>query len=131
MAKTVPKTVPDYIASRPDNTQAALTRVRRAIQKALPAAEEVISYAIPAYKVHGRVTIYFAGWKEHFSIYPVSAPLVAAFKQELAAYTVRKGTIRFPLAEPVPSALIGRIAKFMARQTAERIKSKSSAAKKR
>ena len=90
------------------------------MRKALPRAEEVISYQIPAYKLNGRVVIYFAGWKEHYSIYPAQRRLVAAFKTRLAPYEVNnKGTIRFPLSEPVPARLIEAIAKFRAMEVTE------------
>jgi uncharacterized protein YdhG (YjbR/CyaY superfamily) len=93
--------------------QRVLEHVRRAIRRALPEADEVISYQIPAYKVPGRVVIYFAGWKEHYSIYPATAPLVAEFKDELAPYEVNnKGTIRFPLTGRIPAGLIAGIARF-------------------
>jgi uncharacterized protein YdhG (YjbR/CyaY superfamily) len=98
--------------------------VRHAIRKALPQAEEVISYQIPAYKIRGSAVIYFAGWKQHYSLYPAGDRLVAEFKDELAGYKINKGTIRFPLSEPVPVKLIERIAKFRAREIAEREKSK-------
>ena len=90
------------------------------MRKALPRAEEVISYQIPAYKLNGRVVIYFAGWKEHYSIYPAQRRLVAAFKERLAPYEVNnKGTIRFPLSEPVPARLIEDIARFRAKEVTE------------
>ena len=90
------------------------------MRKALPTAEEVISYQIPAYKLNGRVVIYFAGWKEHYSIYPAQRRLVAAFKTRLAPYEVNnKGTIRFPLSEPVPARLIEAIATFRAQEVTE------------
>src|SRR4029453_12382324 len=95
-------TVGAYIAAQPRATQAALRQVRRAIRGALPGARETISYQIPAYTVGGARVIYFAGWKEHFSIYPASAGLVAAFRAALAPYAISKGTIRFPLSGPVP-----------------------------
>jgi uncharacterized protein YdhG (YjbR/CyaY superfamily) len=117
MAKTNYKSVDAYIASKPDGVQDVLQRVRGAIRKALPAAEEVISYQIPAYKVNGRTVIYFAGWKEHYSIYPATATLVAAFKKQLAPYEVNnKGTIRFPLGGRVPVMLIAGIARFRAKE---------------
>lgn len=113
-----PETVAAYIAKFPRPAQAVLKKVRGAMQKALPKAVEVISYSIPAYKVDGRVAIYFAGWKEHYSIYPATAPLVAAFKDRLEPYEVNnKGTIRFPMSEPVPVKLIADIARFRAKQT--------------
>lgn len=116
MAKTNFKTVDAYIAAQPESARPALERVRAAIRKALPAAEETISYQIPAYKVDGRVAIYFAGWKKHYSVYPATAALVDAFKDELARYELSKGTIRFPLSEPVPAKLIERLAAFRARE---------------
>jgi uncharacterized protein YdhG (YjbR/CyaY superfamily) len=131
MAKTDWKSVDEYIASQPETVQSVLELVRSTIRKAMPGAEEVISYQIPAYKLHGRVAIYFAGWMQHYSLYPATGHLVAAFKDELARYEVTKGTIRFPLSEPVPVRLIGRIAKFRAKEAAERETLKAATAKKR
>ena len=131
MAKTDCKSVDQYIASRPAAVQGVLERVRSTIRKALPGADEVISYQIPAYKLHGRAVIYFAGWKQHYSLYPAIGHLVAAFKDELAPYAVSKGTIRFPLSEPIPVKLIERIAKFRAKEVAEREKAKAATPKKR
>ncbi len=127
VAKTDFKSVDDYIASQPDAAQAILGLVRRAIREGIPGADEVISYKIPAYKVDGRAVLYFAGWKEHFSIYPAGVSLITAFKDELASYKVDKGTIRFPLAQPVPVKLIERIAKFRAQEAAARQKAKPAA----
>jgi uncharacterized protein YdhG (YjbR/CyaY superfamily) len=124
MAKSDFKTVDEYIAAQPDAVQATLGQVRRAIRKAMPAADEVISYKIPTYKLNGRAVLYFAGWKEHYSLYPASVPLVAAFKDELVSYKVDKGTIRFPLSQPVPVKLIEHIAKFRAQEAAARQKAK-------
>jgi uncharacterized protein YdhG (YjbR/CyaY superfamily) len=118
------KSVDEYIASQPDDVQAVLNRVRTAVLKALPGAEEIISYNIPAYRVHGSTALYFAGWKQHYSLYPAGARLVAAFRDELAAFTVSKGTIRFPLSQRVPVSLIGRIAKFRAEELRGRQKAK-------
>lgn len=121
VARTDFKSVSEYIASQPTEARTVLKRVRSAIQKALPRAEETISYQIPAYKLNGRALIYFAGWKRHYSLYPATRPLVAAFKNELAPYEVNdKGTIRFPLSEPVPVRLIEAIAKFRAKEVAEK-----------
>jgi uncharacterized protein YdhG (YjbR/CyaY superfamily) len=116
MARTDFKSVNEYIASQPKDAQAVLKRVRSTIRKAVPAAEEVISYRIPAYKVNDVPLLYFAGWKHHYSLYPAGDALVAAFKEELGRYEISKGTIRFPLSEPVPVDLIERIAKFRAEQ---------------
>ena len=120
MAKTDFKSVDEYIASQPDAVQAILGSVRSAIRKAVPEAEEAISYKMPMYKLPAGPVLYFAGWKQHFSLYPATASLVAAFKNDIAPYVVHKGTIRFPLAQPVPVKLIARIAKFRAKEVAER-----------
>ena len=120
MAKIPFRSVDDYIAAQADEVQAALHRVRATILKALPDAEELISYNIPAYKQYGRVVIYFAGWKQHYGLYGPNASTAAAFAEELAPYEVKKGTIRFPISKPVPVKLIERIAKFRAKESAER-----------
>jgi uncharacterized protein YdhG (YjbR/CyaY superfamily) len=91
----------------------------------------VISYEIPAYKVRGGAVIFFAGWKQHYSLYPAMGALVAAFKDDLAPYEISKGTIRFPLSGRVPVGLIGRIAKFRAREVARRETAKTPTAEKR
>src|SRR5271169_6837061 len=101
ISKTGFKSVDQYIASQPDAVQAILERVRSAIRKAVPRAEEVISYQIPTYKLHNRAVLYFAGWKQHYSLYPATERVVAAFHEELAPYELKKGTIGFPLAQPV------------------------------
>jgi uncharacterized protein YdhG (YjbR/CyaY superfamily) len=111
----------DYIAAQPEDARAVLRRVREILGKALPHAEETISYQIPAYRQDGRVAVYFAGWKRHYSIYPATAGVVAALKDELAPYEVLKGTIRFPFDAPIPARLIGRIAKLRAKETAEAV----------
>jgi len=128
MAKTDFKSVDEYIGSQPEAARAILERVRSTIRKAVPDAQEVISYQIPAYKLHGRPVLYFAGWREHYSLYPAGPRLVEAFKDELAPYEVSKGTIRFPLSQPVPVELIERIAKFRAKES-ERTKPKSATKK--
>lgn len=123
MAKTDFKSVGHYIAARPEAIQGVLELVRSTIRKALPGAEEVISYQIPAYKLRGETVIYFAGWKQHYSLYPVTAHLVEAFKDDIAPYELNdRGTLRFPLAQPVPMNLIARIAKLRAKQVAHRRK---------
>ena len=79
----------------------------------------------------GAAVIYFAGWKRHYSLYPATAHLVAAFQDGLAPYEVSKGTIRFPLSAPVPVKLIEGIAKFRAKEVAAREKAKAAAPRKR
>jgi uncharacterized protein YdhG (YjbR/CyaY superfamily) len=125
------KSVDEYIASHTGAVQRVLKRVRSAVRKAVPGAEEMLSYKIPTYKLNGRPVLYFAAWKQHYSVYPSNTHLVAAFKDELAPYEVSKGTIRFPLSEPVPVKLIEGIAKSRAKEVAEREKAKCAAPKKK
>lgn len=113
------KTVDEYLAAQPEAARQVLVLVRGAIRKALPEAEESISYKIPTYKVDGRAVIYFAGWKAHYSVYPLGG-LLPELENELAPYEMEKGTIRFPLAERVPVRLIGRIAKLRAADALQR-----------
>ena len=131
MPKTNFNSVDDYIATHAEDVQAVLQRVRSTIRKALPGAEEAISYQIPAYTLHGSPVLYFAGWKQHYSLYPATHNVVEAFKGELARYEVSKGTIRFPLSEPVPVKLIQGIAKLRAKEAVERAKAKRTDSKKR
>ncbi len=126
MAKTNFKSVPEYIAAQPQPARAVLMRVRGIIRKAIPGAEEVISYQIPTYRVPTGNVLYFAGWKQHYSLYPATARLVQALKEELAPYKMSKGTIRFPLSDPIPAKLIERIAKLRAKENVERAKVKAS-----
>ena len=130
MAKTDFKSIDEYIATHPPDVQVVLQRVRSTIRKAVPKAEEAISYQIPTFKLHGAYVIYFAGWKQHYSLYPASGRLVAAFKDDLGPYEVKKGTIRFPLSKAVPVKLIGGIAKFMAKEADARAKAKAARPKK-
>jgi len=109
------KTIDEYIARCEPSAQKVLKQVRRVIRKALPGAEEVISYQIPAYRLHGRVVVYFAAWKTHYSVYPMTRKIEAAFPREVARYeTSGKGTIRFPYTGPVPVELIQGIARMRA-----------------
>lgn len=134
MARTTFQTVDDYIAALPPNTHTTLRRVRATIRKALPGAEEGISYQIPVYKVNGKMVLYFAGYEKHYSIYPATAPLVTALKKDVKPRIQNKATIRFTYEEKVPTVLIARIVKFRAAEGGQRAavarKTRASAAKK-
>src|SRR5215470_19110066 len=91
------ETVDAYIAKQPAASRPTLQRVRGIIRKMLPGAEETISYQIPTYKLQGRMVVYFAGWKQHWSLYPVTDAVQAALRPALDSYEIGKGTIRFPL----------------------------------
>lgn len=129
MAKAVCRSVDEYIAAQPERTRPVLERVRGVLRRALPGAEETISYQIPTYKVGGRAVVYFAGWKAHYSVYPVTAAVRAELGDALGPYEVGKGTIRFPLDRPVPAGLIARIAKTRAREEAGRRPARRRAAR--
>ena len=110
MKSRVPEDIDDYIAGFPSKVQKILQRIRKTIRKAAPDAKEVISYRMPAFKLN-RVLVYFAAYQNHISLYP--APRGAsAFKKELAEYEGGKGTVQFPLDQPVPFDLITRIVKY-------------------
>ncbi|MGB7265933.1 MAG: DUF1801 domain-containing protein [Terracidiphilus sp.] len=117
------KTVDEYIAAQPDAVQSVLRLVRSTIRKTVPKAEETISYKIPTYKLHGDRLLYFAGWKQHYSLYPATRRLIAALKSDLQPYEVVKSTVRFSLNDPVPVKLISLIAKFRASEITESKKS--------
>lgn len=132
MPKSAIPTVASYIADKPAPARRALKAMRTALRKAVPGAEEVISYGIPALRKDGRIVVFFAAWKEHCALYPVTGKLIAAFKAELAPYELsHKGTVRFPLDQPVPAVLIGRIAKHRAAELAQaKVTKRKKAAKK-
>jgi len=123
--------VDDYIAVQPEASRAVLEHLRNTIRKAVPASDEVISYKMPTYKLNGGTVLHFAGWKKYYSLYPATATVLAAFKDDLAPYEVVKSTIHFPLTQPVPVKLIERIAKFRGKEVIERPKGKAAAVKKR
>ncbi len=119
--ETMGKVAPDvdaYIAGFPPEIRARLEKVRATIRKAVPQAEEGISYRIAGYKLEG-VLIYFAGFKQHIGMYP--APRSSAeFREALARYAGGKGTVQFPHDKPLPLDLIRRIVKFRAKDNLER-----------
>lgn len=110
----MPLSVDEYIAVQPEAVRPKLEQVREAIRRAVPEAVEVIGYRIPGYKLHGKPMLYFAGFKEHFSLFAASGTFFSELEDELKGYELRKGTVHFPLTKPVPVKLIGRIAKLRA-----------------
>lgn len=120
MAKTDFKTVDEYIGTFPEEVQADLEKIRQAVKKAVPEAEEVISYQIPAFKYHGWI-LYFSAYKSHYSI-SMPPPFTAfeVFKKELEGYVLSKSTVQFPKNKPLPLELIKDIAKFRAKENLEK-----------
>jgi len=120
MATTNFRSVDEYLKTKPAPARRVLRQVRTIIRGALPGADEVISYQIPAYRLDGRVVVYFAGWATHYSIYPVTGPLVKVLGARITPYLASKGTLRFPLEKRVPAALIARVAKLRAKEVRAR-----------
>jgi uncharacterized protein YdhG (YjbR/CyaY superfamily) len=109
------RTVEEYIGSFPEDVQAVLREVRRRILSVVPEAGEKISYQIPAMTLDGKSLVQFAAWKQHISLYPVP-DADPAFAAELAPYLAGRGTLRFPLHEPIPDGLIERLVTLLAQQ---------------
>lgn len=113
------ETVDEYISTFPKEVQGILQKVRKTIQKAVPEAEEVISYQIPAFKFHGWI-FYYSAYKNHYSLScPPPFTIFDVFKKELALYEMSKSAIRFPLDKPVPTALISEMSKYRANENLE------------
>jgi uncharacterized protein YdhG (YjbR/CyaY superfamily) len=93
-----------------------LKQVRGAIRAAVPGAEEAYSYHIPAFKVDGRMLVWYAAWKEHVGIYPISLVVQRAHARALKGYETSKGTVRFPLDKPLPVSLVKRLIKARLQQ---------------
>ncbi len=110
------KAVDDYIAAFPEPARKMLARMRRTIRKAAPKAEEVISYRMPAYRQDG-ILVWFAGHARHIGFYP-RASGIAAFKAQLSKYKSAKGSVQFPLDEPLPVALIAKIVRYRVKENA-------------
>lgn len=112
-------TIDAYISSMPEDVQNILEKVGQTIRKVAPSAEETISYQMPAMTINGRNLVFFAAWKDHIGLYPVPTT-DEAFERELAPYRAAKGTLRFPLQEPIPYHLIERLVVLLVGAQADR-----------
>jgi uncharacterized protein YdhG (YjbR/CyaY superfamily) len=110
-------TVEDYIASFPASTQKLLKQVRKAIKAAAPKSEEVISYGMPGYKLHGKALVYFAGYEHHIGFYATPTGH-KKFEKQLSKYKQGKGSVQFPIDKPMPLKLITDIVKFRVAENA-------------
>jgi uncharacterized protein YdhG (YjbR/CyaY superfamily) len=104
------KDIDSYIKAAPKESQPLLKTMRATIKKAAPKAREAISYGIPTYKLNGNL-VHFGGFSDHISFFPTSSG-VRAFKKELSGYRTSKGTVQFPLDQPLPVGLIRKIVTF-------------------
>ena len=111
MTADKPKNIDEYIAGFPEDIQKILEEIRETIQKAAPEAQEKISYAIPTFELQGKNLVHFAAFKNHIGFYPTPTG-VESFEKELSAYKQGKGSVQFPLGEPMPLDLIARLVKF-------------------
>lgn len=118
--------IDQYISNFPKEVRPLLEQVRATIKGTAPEAEEVIKYAMPTYVLHGRNLVHFAGYKNHIGFYPVPSG-IEAFKKELSAYKGAKGSVQFPLHQPVPLQLIESIVKFRVEESREKAEKKRSA----
>jgi len=107
---TVAQDVDDYLSRLPQDSRAALEKLRRTIKSVVPGAVEVISYQIPTFKYQGRMLVSYAAFSEHCSFFPGARP-IEIHRNELKAYQTSKGTIRFPIDKPLPAALVKKLVK--------------------
>lgn len=114
--QTAPKTIDEYIAGFPPDVQAILQKIRLTIRKAAPDAEEAIKYQMPTFTLNGNL-VHFAAFKNHIGFYPVPTG-IEKFKKELSVYASGKGSVQFPLDQPIPYNLISKIVKFRVKENA-------------
>ena len=120
---TSPTTIDQYIAGYPKDVQKLLQQVRETIKKVVPDAEEAISYGIPTFKLNGNL-VHFGGFKQHIGFYP-GAGGIKAFEKELTAYKGAKGSVQFPIDQPMPLHIITAITKFrVAKKKNKKVKRK-------
>ncbi|MGB5437287.1 MAG: SRPBCC domain-containing protein [Maribacter sp.] len=115
------KTVDAYVKSFPKEKQTLLQNIRKAIQEVAPQAEEGISYGMPSYKLGGKPLVYFAAFDKHIGFYATPTGH-SAFKKELSIYKQGKGSVQFPLKEPIPIALVKKIVKFRVQENTQAMK---------
>ena len=115
--------IDEYIASFPKDVQKIMEELRATIKAAAPEAGEKISYGIPTFTLNGKYLIYFAGWKNHISIYPIPTGS-EAFNKQVSKYVEGKGTLKFPIDKPSPLKLITKIVKLKVAENLKMAKSK-------
>jgi uncharacterized protein YdhG (YjbR/CyaY superfamily) len=113
------ETIDEYIKASPKDVQALLEKMRQTIRKAVPEAEETISYQIPTFKLNGSSVVHFAAFKKHIGLYP---PAPKEFKKEVAQYEGPKGNLKFPMDKPIPYDLVTRIVLSLRKRTFEKKK---------
>lgn len=125
MEKLTVKNIDDYMALQSEKVRETLENLRQIIRETAPEAEEVISYGIPAYKYHGML-VFFAGYKNHCSLFGGTGSLTEEMKEQLKAYKTSKGTIQFTVEKPLPDELVRYIVKYRMKQNVDKVNSKKS-----
>jgi uncharacterized protein YdhG (YjbR/CyaY superfamily) len=120
--KNLPKNIDEYIAGFPDEIQVLLEEVRKTIRNAAPEATEAISYQMPTFRLNGNL-IHFAAFKNHIGLYPAPSG-IETFSKELSAYKGGKGSVQFPISDPLPLDLITRIVRFRVEENRKKGKQK-------
>lgn len=110
-ARRIGAQIRTYLAALPPNARKNLKNIRDSIREAAPGAVEHFSYGIPGFRLNGKALLWYAAWKNHISLYPITAAIKSAFAGELEGYELSKGTVRFPLTEPPPPDLVKRLVK--------------------
>jgi len=123
------KTMDEYIDSFPEDIQRILNELRQTIKEAAPEAEETINYQIPTFALNGNL-VHFAAFEHHIGFYPTPSGM-EAFKKELSQYKGAKGSVQFPIDQPMPLSLIRRIVEYRVKENVERNQKKKSSGKKR
>ena len=121
--QTTPKNIDEYVAGCPEDVRQILQKIRMTIRKAAPRAEETISYGIPTFTLHGNL-VHFAAFQNHIGFYPTPSG-IEKFKDELSVYESAKGSVQFPLDQPIPYGLITKIVKFRVKENLERVAAKA------
>lgn len=115
--KSRPTTVADYIADAPKDAQKKLREMRACVRQAAPGALEELKWGMPAYS-YRKILVMFGGFKRHLGFYP-TATVTRAFAKELAKFAGAKGSVQFPLDQPLPLALIRRMVAFRVKESVE------------
>lgn len=110
-AQRVRSQIQAYFSSMPPKARAALKKIRATVRSVAPKAEETFSYRIPAFKLHGRMLVWYAAFKNHCSLYPMTGAIRRRLAADLEGYETSKGTVRLPLSKPMPAALIKKLVK--------------------